>query len=62
MIVREYYTTLKSGVKIYKTYSDSNHYIQKENTNEKYIEALDVETALFKYIELEETFIPDNIE
>lgn len=56
MIVKEYYETTQEGVKLYKTYSDSNCYIQKAGTSEIYREAIDVEDSSFEYIELDEKF------
>ena len=32
MIIKEYFTTRKDGVKLYKTYSDSGFYIRKVGT------------------------------
>ena len=51
MVLKEYYLTRKDGVRLYKTYSDKNLYIQKVGTNEVYDEAIDVETAPFVYVE-----------
>lgn len=51
MIVREFYTQRMDGVKLYRTYSDSNKYIQKIGTTEVYSEAIDVESAPYKYEE-----------
>lgn len=51
MIIKEYFGTRKDGVKLYKTYSDKNVFIQKVNTNEVYDVAIDVESANFTYIE-----------
>ena len=59
MIVKEYYGTTQEGVKLYKTYSNSNCYIQKAGTSEIYTEAIDVENSVFKYIELDKQFIPE---
>ena len=42
MKICEYYRTRKDGVILVRTYSDSNFYIQKEGTNEKYGEAIDI--------------------
>lgn len=56
MIVKEYYTDEDTEVKYCKTYSDSNHYIQKIGTDEKYQVAVDIEDSEFEYIELDETF------
>lgn len=54
MIKREYHSTRKDGVRLYKTYSDQNLYIKKIGTNEVYDEAIDVETAPFVYEETNE--------
>lgn len=54
MIKKEYFTTRKDGVKLYKTYSDSGFYIRKVGTEEVYDEAIDVESATFEYEETEE--------
>ena len=51
MIIREFYRTRQDGVNLYKTYSDVGVYIQKENDDFKYAQAIDVETATFVYIE-----------
>lgn len=58
MILREYYTTTESGIKLYRTYSNTNHYIQKIGTTEKYIEAIEAGDSTFEYEELPETFDP----
>lgn len=62
MILREYYTTTESGIKLYRTYSNTNHYIQKIGTTEKYVEAIDTEDSTFEYEELSETFDPELLE
>ncbi len=54
MIIREFYTTRKDGVNLYKTYSDKNVYIKKQGTNEKYDAAIDIENANYIYEETEE--------
>lgn len=54
MIKREYHSTRKDGVRLYKTYSDQNLYIKKIGTSEVYDEAIDVETAPFVYEETNE--------
>lgn len=51
MIVKEFYKTREDGVGLYKTYSDSNLYIQKVGTDEVYVEAIDVENAPYTYEE-----------
>lgn len=54
MIIKEFYTTRKDGVNLYKTYSDKNVYIKKQGTDEKYDIAIDVENAPYTYEETEE--------
>lgn len=51
MIVKEFYTTRKDGVNLYKTYSDKNVYIKKQGTDEEYDTAIDVENAPYIYEE-----------
>ncbi|MEE1082205.1 MAG: hypothetical protein UH850_00465 [Paludibacteraceae bacterium] len=51
MIVREFYTTRKDGVKLFRTYSDSNMYIRQVETGVEYSEAVDVENAPYTYEE-----------
>lgn len=62
-VIKEYFMTRKDGVKLYKSYSDQNLYIQKVGTEEVYDEAIDVETAPFEYIEtdkpIEEPEVPE---
>lgn len=51
MIVREYHSTRKDGVNLYRTYSDAGLYILQNETNIEYAEAVDVENAPYTYIE-----------
>lgn len=51
MIVKEYYMTRNDGVKLYKSYSDSNKIIRKVGTEEEYDLAIDIETAPYTYEE-----------
>lgn len=51
MIVREYFDTRSDGVRLYRTFSDINHYIRKVGTDEVYSEAVDVEGAPYTYEE-----------
>ena len=43
--------TRNDGVKLYKTYSDSNKYILQVETNVEYDIAIDVEDAPYTYVE-----------
>lgn len=60
MVVREFYTTRKDGVKLFKTYSDSNMYIRQAETGIEYSEAIDVEDAQYTYEETDEAIGMDN--
>ena len=51
MIKTEFYMVRKDGVKLYRTYSDRNMMIQKDDTEELYSEAIDVENSGFTYTE-----------
>lgn len=55
MIVKEFYTTRKDGVNLYRTYSDADLKIRKVGTDEIYDEAIDIEGAPYTY---EETDMP----
>ena len=60
MIIKEYFTTRKDGVKLYKTYSDAGFYIRKVGTEEVYDEAIDVESAPYTYVETEQKIETDH--
>jgi hypothetical protein len=62
MIVKEFFMTRTDGVNLFRTYSDNGFYIQKENTEEIYAEAIDVENASFTYIETNEYINPEEHE
>lgn len=55
MIIKEFYMTRKDGINLYRTYSDAGMCIQKDGTGEVYAEAIDIETAPYRY---SETTIP----
>ncbi len=59
MIRREYFSTRPDGVKLYRTYSDSNRVIRKIGTNETYTDAVDVENSQYSYEETDEEIIKD---
>ena len=50
-VIKEYYTTRKDGVRLYRSYSDRNFYIKQFPTLIEYAEAIDVEDAPYVYIE-----------
>ena len=54
MIVREFYETRFDGVKLYRTYSDTDHYIRQVESGNIYSEAIDVEDAPYTYVETED--------
>lgn len=53
MIVREFYTQRKDGVKLYRTYSDAGMMIRQNETGAEYAEAIDVADAPYTYEETE---------
>lgn len=62
MIVREFYRVREDGVILYRTYSDSDHYIKQVETGAVYSEAIDVESAPYTYEETEEKIERELIE
>lgn len=54
MIKKEYYTTREDGVTLYRTISDTGHYIRQVETGHIYSEAIDVENAPYTYEETDE--------
>lgn len=58
MIVREYFETRFDGVKLFRTYSDTNHYIRQIPTGVIYEEAIDVESAPYTYEETDDIIEP----
>ena len=54
MIVKEFYETRFDGVNLYRTYSNIEHYIRQVETGNVYIEAIDIESAIFTYEETDE--------
>lgn len=51
MVIKEFYRTREDGVRLYRSYSDQNLYINKVGTSEVYAEAIDVEGAYYVYVE-----------
>ena len=62
MIVREFYETRFDGVNLYRTYSDTNHYIRQKETGVVYSDAVDVEEASYTYEETDELIPVDALE
>lgn len=58
MVVTEFYRTRDDGVNLFRSYSDTGHYIIQEQTNTKYVDAVDVENSGYTYIESDE-IIPE---
>ena len=54
MIKKEYLETRADGVKLYRTYSDTNHYIRQIETGNIYFDAIDIEGAPYTYEETDE--------
>lgn len=62
MIVQEFYETRFDGVNLYRTYSDTNHYIRQKETGVVYSDAVDVEDAPYTYEETDELIPTDVLE
>lgn len=62
MVVKEFYTTRKDEVNLFRTYSDIGNYILQNETGVKYTEAIDVEGAPFTYSETDEKIEKEYIE
>ena len=54
MVKKEFFMTRQDGVRLFKSYSDQNLYIQKLGTDEVYDSAIDVENAPYVYVETNE--------
>lgn len=57
MIKREYYETRADKVVLYRTYSDTGHYIKQIETGAIYEEAVDVENANYTYEETDDIIV-----
>lgn len=66
MIIKEHFMTRYDGVELFRSYSDEGVYIRKIDTDTVYAEAIDVESAPYKYEEtdmpLDEPFADDTTE
>ena len=62
MVKKEYFRTREDGVRLYRSYSDQNLYIQKVGTEEIYGEAIDVENAPYEYVETDKPIEENPIE
>lgn len=51
MVIKEYLSTRKDGVNLYRNYSDTGFYIRQNETGVEYAKAIDVEGAPFTYTE-----------
>jgi hypothetical protein len=54
MIIREFHETRFDGVSLYRTYSNTGHYIKQQPSGVIYSEAIDVESAPYTYEETDE--------
>ena len=54
MIVKEEYKIRADGVKLFRTYSDEGKYIIQNETGIIYVDAVDVETSSYTYVEYDE--------
>lgn len=59
MIIKEFFSTRKDGVNLYRTYSDKGLYILQNETNIEYAEAVDVENAPYTYSETDKPIEED---
>lgn len=57
MIKREFYETRNDGVSLYRTYSDTKHYIKQVETGVIYAEAIDTEDKNYTYVETDEVVL-----
>ena len=62
MIKKEYLETRADGVKLYHTYSDTNHYIKQVETGNIYFDAIDIEGAPYTYEETDELIGEQEVE
>ena len=62
MIKKEYLETRVDGVKLYRTYSDINHYIRQIKTGNIYFDAIDVEDAPYTYEETDKLIGEQEVE
>jgi hypothetical protein len=60
MVVTEFFKTRPDGVKLYKTYSDENFYIEQEQTGNRYTEAIDIENSGYTYVETDVPIEPES--
>ena len=60
MITREYYDTREDGVRLFRTYSDTNRYLYQVETGAIYEEAVDVESANYTYEETDDIIVAPN--
>ena len=62
MIKKEYFMTRVDGVKLYRTYSDTKHYIRQTETGNIYFNAIDVEDAPYTYEETDKLIGEQEVE
>lgn len=59
LVEREFYRTREDGVNLYKSYSDAGFKIKQNETDNIYVEAIDVETAPYTYSETDIPIDPE---
>ena len=57
MVIKEFFRTREDGVVLYRTYSDTNHYVKQIETGAIYEEAVDVESAQYTYDETDDIIV-----
>ena len=62
MIVKEFYSIRKDGVKLYRTYSDIGMYIIQDQTGIEYSEAIDIEGKAYTYTETDKPIEVEPVE
>jgi hypothetical protein len=57
MVIREYHKTREDGVRLFRTYSDTNRYLLQVETGVIYGDAIDVESANYTYEETDDIIV-----
>lgn len=60
MVIKEFFRTREDGVRLFRTYSDTGHYIKQIETGAIYEEAVDVESANYTYEETDDIIVAPN--
>jgi hypothetical protein len=59
MIIKEFYRVREDGINLFRTYSDNNKMIVR-NDGTEFIEAIDIEDSNYTYIESEKDILLDS--